>query len=79
MHKKNIFHRDLKLANILLHFPDYPELLEKSEDEKKLFLKSVDLLKEKFSVYIADFGFSKEVPDDKRKHTFSGTPLYMSP
>ncbi len=28
----NIIHRDLKLANILLHFPDQPELISMPKD-----------------------------------------------
>jgi serine/threonine protein kinase len=79
MHSSNIFHRDLKLANILLHFPQRNKLLEMSEDEKLLVLKDIDILKEEFEIFIADFGFSKVVEDEKRRHTFSGTPIYMSP
>ena len=38
-----IIHRDMKLANILLHFPDKPELESLSRPQKKAFLASVDL------------------------------------
>jgi serine/threonine protein kinase len=42
MHKQNIMHRDLKLQNILLHFPDN-NLLEMKKKEKMEFLKKVNL------------------------------------
>jgi len=36
--KLNIIHRDMKLANILLHFPDNPELGGLSKNEKRAWL-----------------------------------------
>ena len=38
-----IIHRDVKLANILLHFPDKPELEGLTKQQKRAFLHSVDL------------------------------------
>src|SRR5690606_32727080 len=56
LHDRNIMHRDLKLANILLHFPDR-DLMHMSTGAKRKFLEDVDLTKEKFELKIADFGF----------------------
>jgi len=39
----NIIHRDMKLANILLHFPDKPDLEILTKAQKKAFLNMVDL------------------------------------
>ena len=44
MYIKNIIHRDLKLQNIMLHFPDHVEALtHMSKEQKKRFLRDVDL------------------------------------
>ncbi len=57
-----VIHRDLKLQNIMLHFPDNQEqLMNMNKDEKRRFLRSVDLLSTRFEVKIADFGFSKKL------------------
>lgn len=56
-------HRDLKLANILLHFPD-KDLFDCNEEEKREFISNVDLRTTKFEIKIADLGFAKEVEDD---------------
>ena len=53
-----IIHRDMKLANILIHFPDKPELESLSRAQKKSFLASVDLTRVNFQVKISDFGLS---------------------
>ena len=54
----SVIHRDMKLANIVLHFPDNPELLKMSRNDKKAFLQSVDFTKVNFQAKIADFGLS---------------------
>ena len=56
--KLQIIHRDMKLANILLHFPDNPELDTMSRADKRQFLLTVDLTKIKFEAMISDFGLS---------------------
>ncbi len=60
-----VMHRDLKLANILVHFPDLeigPAGIVPSQimafNQK---LKEIDLLKTKVEIKIADLGFAKEV------------------
>lgn len=56
--KLNIIHRDMKLANILLNFPDHPELGGMTKIEKKVWLSKTDLRKVKFEAKISDFGLS---------------------
>lgn len=41
--KHKIVHRDMKLANILLHFPDRPMLDTMTRHMKRKFLQKVDL------------------------------------
>jgi serine/threonine protein kinase len=49
-------HRDIKLSNIFIHFPD----MEGKEDNiNGDWLKSVNLEKERFLIKIGDLGFSK--------------------
>jgi serine/threonine protein kinase len=56
LHNLKAFHRDLKLANLLLHFPD----MNGKENEITIdWLKNVKLLETNFIVKIADLGFSK--------------------
>jgi serine/threonine protein kinase len=56
-----VIHRDLKLQNIMLNFPNKPDLLSLSKEESRKWLRSVDLTREEFSIKIADFGFSKKL------------------
>jgi len=57
-----VIHRDLKLQNIMLHFPDDTvNIIAMNKEEKRRFLRSVDLTKTRFEVKIADFGFSKKL------------------
>lgn len=48
MWAENIIHRDLKLANVLLHFPEYPELNDMRKKNKLEFLKKFDFSTGKF-------------------------------
>ena len=81
MMKVLVIHRDLKLQNIMLHFPDNSDLLmNMSKEEKKRFLRHVDLNTTNFEVKIADFGFSKKLKQKGQiNKTICGTPLYMAP
>ena len=39
------------------------QLMQMNKDEKKKFLRDVDLTKTRFELKIADFGFSKKLKD----------------
>ena len=82
-------HRDLKLANILVHFPEYPHDLvgsvsAKSKQERKQLtdelLKSIDITAQgRLQVKIADLGFARELSFNELSETICGTPLVMAP
>ena len=74
-----IIHRDMKLANILLHFPDKPEMENMNKMQKKQFLYSVDLTRVEFQVKISDFGLSTILDGTNTNLSICGTPLYSSP
>ena len=74
-----IIHRDVKLANILLHFPDKPDLEGLTKQQKKAFLQSVDLTRIEFQVKISDFGLSTILDGTNTNLSICGTPLYSSP
>lgn len=77
--KNNILHRDLKLENMLIHFPEH-NLMDMTEEEKEQFLAQIDLTKEKFIVKIADLGLAKKVLyDGGITETTVGSPMYMAP
>lgn len=56
LHGLKVLHRDLKLANILLHFP---QMVGKEDQITSHWLSKIDLLNTPFEVKIADLGFSK--------------------
>ena len=59
IHSSQVLHRDLKLENILLHFPGNKDLLNKDKETRKKFLEKVDLRDTEFLVKIADLGLAK--------------------
>ena len=67
-------HRDLKLDNILINFPNHDLL---TEDD----LRELDLETEPFCVKIADLGYARELTtqSDGRATSFKGSPLMMAP
>ena len=74
MYDKNVMHRDLKLANILIHFPQYDD--PSQEDMLEMDLETVD-----FCVKIADLGYARELTKaaSGRTLSFKGSPLMMAP
>ena len=68
-------HRDLKLDNILIHFP------KRSADLSPEEIHSIDLETENFLVKIADLGYAREFKmgddDGDRALSFRGSPLMM--
>jgi len=64
----------------MLHFPQNDEMRNMNKEQKKQFLREVDLLNTHFEIKIADFGFSKKLKRlDQINKTICGTPLYMAP
>ena len=51
----NVIHRDLKLDNVLIHFPDRGNEISAEE------LRTIDLEKERFVVKIADLGYARDL------------------
>ena len=79
MHERDIMHRDLKLDNIMVHFPSlsYNRLFDRTF---KLFEYITEFnLDEDFQVKLADLGLARKVDADEMSETFCGTPLYMAP
>lgn len=85
LYKMRIMHRDMKLDNILVHFPN------RSSDEK-INLDSVDMDTEEFIIKIADLGYAREFKNPQqgnegdgtaaarnqdRAYSFKGSPLMM--
>ena len=75
----HMIHRDMKLANILLNFPDNPEVGQMSRIDKKKWLASIDLTKIRFEAKISDFGLSTILESSTSQLSICGTPLYSSP
>ena len=81
----HVMHRDLKLANILVHFPNEDLAFRHIQDpvERKELqrakLKSLDLVKSQMQIKIADLGFARELHHEDMAETVCGTPLVMAP
>lgn len=58
LYKVRVMHRDLKLDNILVHFPDRKGNISTKE------LNKIDLENERFVVKIADLGYAREFKKD---------------
>ena len=75
MYDVQVMHRDLKLDNILIHFPNRSNF----EPLTQKVLKKVDLMNEDFVIKIADLGFAREInmESGEKRHTYVGSPLLM--
>ena len=65
LHSSKILHRDIKLENILVHFP--------TEEDKE----NLNLMKAKFK--ITDFGFARYLKDNKMAESVLGNAINMEP
>ena len=70
-------HRDLKLENIMVHFPNLP----KTQSESNKYVKKFDFktMKEEIVCKIADLGFANKLANEEITNTLCGTPLCMAP
>ncbi|CDW75810.1 protein kinase domain containing protein [Stylonychia lemnae] len=86
IYKKEVMHRDLKLANILVHFKD-PQVqaaeqisnLQERKEQVELILRDIDLINTNFQIKIADLGFARELSHEDVTQTTCGTPIVMAP
>lgn len=85
IYKQKVMHRDLKLANILVHFPkyDFSKINQLNPSSKSTamnnLLKTIDLIEADIQVKIADLGFARELQTEDLTSTICGTPLVMAP
>jgi len=73
LYAERVVHRDLKLDNILVHFPRFPNQVKKKE------IRQMDLASEEFTIKICDLGFSRQIDRGDLAHSNLGSPLRMAP
>ena len=76
IHSLSIIHRDIKLSNILIKFPN---IIRKNKSE---FIDINDLDESDFlssELKIIDFGLSKKLDPNELAQTALGTPFHMAP
>ena len=75
LNEQNVVHRDLKLDNILLHFPGWKGKKQVTEE----YLMNFDFENDPFEVIIWDLGFAKVIQKEELTNSILGTPIYMAP
>jgi len=73
LYAERVVHRDLKLDNILVHFPRF------SDQVKKKQIMAMDLTNEEFTIKICDLGFSRQIGEGDLAFSNLGSPLQMAP
>lgn len=72
---QKIAHRDLKIDNIMIHFPNLPKL----SNEKYSYLKEFDHNKDEIEIQIGDFGVTKSFSNKILSNSLLGTKTTMAP
>ena len=67
-----MIHRDCKLENLLIDFPE-------RDPNQEIPWNEINLDEEPFIIKIADFGYSRRLDQDKSLEGWYGTPLLMAP
>lgn len=75
----NVLHRDVKLANILVHFNEADSDMVLQGGMKYREFRKTSKVIGRVDVIIADLGFAKQLQDTDLTKTMCGTPLYMAP
>ena len=72
LYSKKVVHRDCKLDNLLIHFPN-------KNNGDPIEWSEIDLENEEFVIKIADFGYARHLGYNSTSESWFGTPLLMAP